>query len=169
MLIRIIAVGARSPRWVDEAVSDYLKRIPPPLRIELVTVRTEERTAAGMTATLLSREAERIRAQFPGERGHGPRGQSQRGPLHRVVLDQRGTDITTAALAERLASWQEQARPVAMLIGGPDGFDPALAAEADETLRLSSLTLPHTLARVVVVEQLYRAWSVLANHPYHRA
>ena len=159
MLIRIIAVGARSPRWVDEAVSDYLKRIPPPLRIELVTVRTEERTTAGAMATLRFREAERIRAQFPGERG----------PCHRIVLDQRGIDITTAGLAERLAAWQQQARPVAIVIGGPDGFDPALAAEADETLRLSSLTLPHTLARVIVAEQLYRAWSVLANHPYHRA
>jgi 23S rRNA (pseudouridine1915-N3)-methyltransferase len=132
-------------------------------------VRTEERIAAAATATLLFREAERIRAQLPGERGHGSRGQSQRGQCHRVVLDRRGIDITTAGLAQRLAAWQQQARPVAIVIGGPDGFDPALAAEADETLRLSSLTLPHTLARVIVAEQLYRAWSVLANHPYHRA
>ena len=81
----------------------------------------------------------------------------------------RGTDLTTLALAERLRQWQEAADPVAIVIGGPDGIDPTLAGQADETLRLSSLTLPHALARVLLAEQLYRAWSVLTNHPYHRA
>jgi 23S rRNA (pseudouridine1915-N3)-methyltransferase len=173
LLIRIIAVGTRVPRWVDEAVDDYLKRIPPPLRVELVCVRTEDRGSATPSAVLLAREAERIRARYPGDRpaarGQPARGPAQRTPIRRVVLDERGADLATADLAGRLAAWQADARPVAILIGGPDGFDPALVADADEMLRLSSLTLPHGLARVVIAEQLYRAWSLLSNHPYHRA
>ncbi len=173
MLIRIIAVGTRGPRWVDQAVDDYLKRIPPPWRVELSPVRTEERSGATPAATLMAREAARIRALYPGDRtdaGRGnPRRAATRGLPYRVLLDERGSDLTTTAFAGRLAAWQAEARPVALLIGGPDGFDPTLAAEADESLRLSSLTLPHGLARVVLAEQLYRAWSLLSNHPYHRA
>lgn len=165
MLIRIVAVGTRSPRWVDEAVGDYLKRIGAPLRVELVTVRTEERTGNTSAPALMAREADRIREQLPG---HSARTRGQ--PRARLVLlDERGTDLTTVGLAERLRQWQERADPVALVIGGPDGLDPTLAAEADESLRLSSLTLPHALARVLLAEQLYRAWSVLTNHPYHRA
>lgn len=165
MLIRIVAVGTRSPRWVDEAVADYLKRIGAPLRVELVTVRTEERTGNTSAPALMAREADRIREQLPG---HSARTRGQ--PRARLVLlDERGTDLTTVGLAERLRQWQERADPVALVIGGPDGLDPTLAAEADESLRLSSLTLPHALARVLLAEQLYRAWSVLTNHPYHRA
>ncbi len=165
MLIRIVAVGTRSPRWVDEAVGDYLKRIGAPLRVELVTVRTEERTGNTSAPALMAREADRIREQLPG---HSARTRGQ--PRARLVLlDERGTDLTTLGLAERLRQWQERADPVALVIGGPDGLDPTLAAEADESLRLSSLTLPHALARVLLAEQLYRAWTVLTNHPYHRA
>src|SRR5690606_31120906 len=87
----------------------------------------------------------------------------------RVVLDERGRDIDTATLAHRFEAWREGARPVAILVGGPDGLEPALKASADETLRLSSLTLPHPLVRVLLAEQLYRAWSINAGHPYHRA
>ncbi len=164
MLIRIIAVGSRSPRWVDEAVGDYLKRIGAPLRVELVTVRTEERSGGTPAATLKAREAERIRDQIPGLSPR-TRGQAR---ARLVILDEHGVDLTTVALSRRLASWQEGAEPLAIVIGGPDGIDSTLAASADETLRLSSLTLPHALARVVLAEQLYRAWSVLTNHPYHR-
>src|SRR5690606_41160505 len=87
----------------------------------------------------------------------------------RIVLDVRGRDIDTAGLAQRFLAWREDARPVAILVGGPDGLDPALKAAADESLRLSSLTLPHPLVRVLLAEQLYRAWSINAGHPYHRA
>ncbi|NLD53161.1 MAG: 23S rRNA (pseudouridine(1915)-N(3))-methyltransferase RlmH, partial [Burkholderiaceae bacterium] len=87
---------------------------------------------------------------------------------HLVILDERGADLTTMAFAERLRAWQLQASPVAIVIGGPDGIDADLRAAARETLRLSSLTLPHGLARVLLAEQLYRAWSVNAQHPYHR-
>jgi 23S rRNA (pseudouridine1915-N3)-methyltransferase len=85
-----------------------------------------------------------------------------------VVLDERGEDLTTAALARQLAAWQLDAVPIAVVIGGPDGISPALRAEAHQALRLSSLTLPHALVRVLLAEQLYRAWSINAQHPYHR-
>jgi 23S rRNA (pseudouridine1915-N3)-methyltransferase len=103
----------------------------------------------------MAREAQRIRAQLP------PR-------CKLVVLDERGEDLTTVALAQRLAGWQLDAAPVAIVIGGPDGIAPELRTAADQTLRLSSLTLPHALVRVLLAEQLYRAWSINAQHPYHR-
>ncbi|MBN9462638.1 MAG: 23S rRNA (pseudouridine(1915)-N(3))-methyltransferase RlmH, partial [Burkholderiales bacterium] len=81
----------------------------------------------------------------------------------------RGSDLDTVRFARRVGAWREQARPVAIVIGGPDGIDAALGREADETLRLSSLTLPHAMVRVLLAEQLFRAWSILAGHPYHRA
>ncbi len=161
MLIRIIAVGQRSPKWVDEAVADYLKRFPKELQVELVTVKTETRTGdptrrtEAATATLMAREAQRLREKFP------PRARV-------VVLDEHGDDLRTTALAQRLQRWQQAAEPVVLLIGGPDGLDPALKREAAERIRLSSLTLPHALVRVLLAEQLYRAWSVNAGHPYHR-
>ena len=114
MLIRIIAVGTRSPRWVDEAVGDYLKRIGAPLRVELVTVRTEERSGGTPAAALMTREAERIRDQVPGL---SPKSRGQ--PRARLVLlDERGTDLTSIGLARRLADWQARAEPVAIVIGG---------------------------------------------------
>lgn len=159
MLIRIIAVGSRLPAWADTATGDFLKRLPSELRIEIAAVRTEPRGQGrrgdAATAALMAREAERIRAQLP------PRSRL-------VVLDERGEDTTTIALAARLAGWQRDGDPVAIVIGGPDGLDPALRRDAAETLRLSSLTLPHALVRVLLAEQLYRAWSVNAGHPYHR-
>jgi 23S rRNA (pseudouridine1915-N3)-methyltransferase len=85
-----------------------------------------------------------------------------------VVLDERGTQLTTKALAERLKSWQLEGDDVALVIGGPDGLEPAFRQAAHERIRLSDMTLPHALARVLLIEQLYRAWSVNANHPYHR-
>ena len=103
----------------------------------------------------MGREAQRIRAQLPAR-------------CRLVVLDERGEDLATTALAQRLAAWQLEAAPVAIVIGGPDGIAPELRAQADQTLRLSSLTLPHALVRVLLAEQLYRAWSINAQHPYHR-
>ena len=161
MQIRILAVGQRAPRWVDEAVDDYLKRFPRELSVELLAVRTETRTGdptrrtEAATATLMAREAERLRARIP------PRARV-------VVLDEHGDDLRTTALARRLRGWQQAGDPVAILIGGPDGLDAGLKAEAAERIRFSSLTLPHALVRVLVAEQLYRAWSINANHPYHR-
>lgn len=160
MLIRIVAVGHRMPGWVDTAVADYLKRLPPEIKVELCAVKAEPRGAAdsrkaAAAQLLMAREAQRIRGQLP------PR-------CRLVVLDERGEDLNTTALAQRLAAWQLDAAPVAIVIGGPDGIAPPLRAEADQTLRLSSLTLPHALVRILLAEQLYRAWSINAQHPYHR-
>jgi 23S rRNA (pseudouridine1915-N3)-methyltransferase len=118
-------------------------------------VKAEPRDAGRTVAQLLAAEGQRLEAAVP----KGAR---------RVVLDERGQRLTTAQLAERLRFWLGDGRDLALLIGGPDGLSPALKEGADESLRLSDLTLPHALARVLLVEALYRAWSLTAGHPYHR-
>ncbi|HYF59022.1 MAG TPA: 23S rRNA (pseudouridine(1915)-N(3))-methyltransferase RlmH [Burkholderiaceae bacterium] len=155
MLLRVIAVGTRMPAWVDQAVDEFSRRMPPELRIEWRAVKAESRTGGGSPAQWKAREAQRIREAVPA----GAR---------LVVLDERGADLDSARLAARLAGWRREAQAVAIVIGGPDGIDDALKAQAHETLRLSSLTLPHALVRVVLAEQLYRAWSIGSGHPYHR-
>lgn len=155
MLIRVVAVGTKMPDWVRSAVDDYTGRMPPEIRVEWREVRAEQRSAGSTQAVWMAREAQRIRAALPPG-------------AHLVALDERGTDLRTRDLADCLQRWQHAAQAVAILIGGPDGLEPALKAQARERLRLSSLTLPHPLVRVLLAEQLYRAWSVLANHPYHR-
>lgn len=155
MLLRVIAVGTRMPAWVGAAVDTYSRRMPSELRIDWKPVKAEPRDAAGGAARCMAREAQRIRDALPA----GAR---------LVLLDERGTDLTSATLTERLRAWQRDARAVAIVIGGPDGVDPDLKAQADETLRLSSLTLPHALVRPLLAEQLYRAWTIASGHPYHR-
>lgn len=155
MKLLIVAVGQRVPDWAQTAYEDYAKRFPPELKVELKTVKTEPRGSKSLQ-TLYAAERARIEAALP--RG-----------AHVVVLDERGARVTTPALAERLRGWQQAGDDVAFLIGGPDGLDPALRAAAHESLRLSDLTLPHALVRVLLIEQLYRAWSINAGHPYHRA
>jgi len=150
----IVAVGQRVPDWAQTAWDDYSKRFPPEIRIELKAVKTEPRGSKTLES-LLSAERGRIEAAIP----RGSR---------LVALDERGTSLTTRALAGRLQEWQLGGTDVALVIGGPDGLDPAFRGAAHERIRLSDLTLPHAFARVLLIEQLYRAWSVNANHPYHR-
>lgn len=154
MRLLVVAVGLKVPAWAQTAWDEYAKRFPPELRVELKAVKTEARAGKSLPA-LLAAERERIMAAIP----QGSR---------IVVLDERGTAVTTLALARRLQQWQLEADDVALVIGGPDGLEPAFRAAAHERIRLSDLTLPHAMARVLLVEQLYRAWSVNANHPYHR-
>ncbi len=124
------------------------------MRLELRAVKAE--TRGGKTADqLMAAEAQRLQAALP--RG-----------ARRVALDERGTRVTTRQLADRMTAWLADGRDVAFLIGGPDGLDAGLKATADESLRLSELTLPHALVRVLLAEALYRAWTVTVNHPYHR-
>ena len=153
MLLRIVAVGQRVPDWAQTAWDDYAKRFPPEIRIELKAVKTEPRGSKTLE-TLYAAERARIEAAIP----KGARV---------VALDERGEALGTQALARRLTLWQEQG-DVALLIGGPDGLDPALREAAHERIRLSDLTLPHAFVRVLLIEQLYRAWSINAKHPYHR-
>jgi 23S rRNA (pseudouridine1915-N3)-methyltransferase len=154
MKLVIVAVGQRVPDWAQTAWDDYAKRFPSELKVELKAVKTEPRGSKTLE-TLYAAERERIEAAIP--RG-----------CRIVALDERGTNLTTKALATKLKDWQLEADDVALVIGGPDGLDPEFKKLAHERIRLSDLTLPHAMVRVLLIEQLYRAWSVNANHPYHR-
>lgn len=155
MKLKLLAVGTRMPEWVDAAVADFSRRMPREFPFELQEIRPEPRTTGKPVAALMAAEAQRLRAALPA----GAR---------KVILDERGDAVTTLQLADRLDRWAMGGSDVAFLIGGPDGLDPDLKADADETLRLSSLTLPHGLARVLLSEALYRAVSLRKGHPYHR-
>ena len=154
MKLLIVAVGLRVPDWAQTAWDDYVKRFPHELKVELKTVKTEPRGSKTIE-TLFAAERARIEAVIPkGSRV--------------VALDERGAALTTLALADKLTLWQLESDDVALVIGGPDGLDPAFRQAAHERIRLSDLTLPHAFARVLLIEQLYRAWSINAGHPYHR-
>ena len=154
MKLQIVAVGQRVPDWAQVAWEDYAKRFPSELRIELKAVKTEPRGSKTIDS-IYAAERERIEAAIP--RGN-----------RIVALDERGTSLTTVALAAKLRDWQWQSDDVSLVIGGPDGLDPEFRHAAHERIRLSDLTLPHAFVRVLLIEQLYRAWSINANHPYHR-
>ena len=155
MKLLVIAVGQRVPDWAQTAWADYAKRFPPELRLELKAIKTEPRSGGKSTEQIMAAERQRIEGAIPSG-------------THVVALDERGSALTTAALAAKLSQWQGQGGDVALLIGGPDGLHPALRQAAHERIRLSDLTLPHAMVRVLLVEQLYRAWSINAGHPYHR-
>lgn len=155
MHVVVAAVGQRLPAWAQAACDDYAKRLPPEWRFAIKTVKADPREGGRTVPQMLAAEAQRLQAAVPRD-------------ARRVVLDERGERLTTAQLADRMRAWRSQGCDVALLIGGADGLDPALKAGADESLRLSDLTLPHALARVVLVEALYRAHSLVAGHPYHR-
>jgi 23S rRNA (pseudouridine1915-N3)-methyltransferase len=151
----VVAVGQRQPAWADAAWDDFAKRFPPEMRLLLKAVKAEPR-AGKSAAQCMAAEAARIGTAVPD----GAR---------RVVLDEHGSRITTQQLAERMRFWRSDGRDVAFVVGGPDGLDATIRTHADELLRLSDLTLAHAFARVLLAEALYRAWSLLEGHPYHRA
>jgi 23S rRNA (pseudouridine1915-N3)-methyltransferase len=155
MRVSIVAVGQRQPAWAEAATQEFLARLPSDYAVQLKEVKPEPRDGKPVER-LLAAEADRLRAACPP------------GALI-VALDERGRDWTTMQLAEAVQHWRDEAQSVAFVIGGADGLDPAFKRSAHRLLRLSSLTLPHALARVLLAEQIYRAWSLLANHPYHRA
>jgi len=143
------------PSWVSDAYRDYAKRMPPGTSLELVEIKAEARSTGKTVAQMLAAEAARIRAALP----KGARV---------IALDERGKDLTTCGLAVQLEAWMQERGALAFLIGGADGLDAALKKSASMQLRLSALTLPHGLARVLLAEQLYRALSIIGGHPYHR-
>jgi 23S rRNA (pseudouridine1915-N3)-methyltransferase len=151
----VAAVGTRLPDWMNAGFAEYAKRMPRELPLELVEIKPEPRTTGKTVAAMMAAEAKRIEAALPAR-------------CRRIALDERGETLVTPTLAQRLGTWQDGGDDVAFLIGGPDGLDPALKQGAHEQLRLSSLTLPHGLARVVLAEALYRAHSLRCGHPYHR-
>ncbi|MFC4276986.1 23S rRNA (pseudouridine(1915)-N(3))-methyltransferase RlmH [Achromobacter aloeverae] len=156
MKLIIAAVGNRMPAWVETAWDDYARRMPPDCALELREIKPEPRTSGKTPVQMMAAEARRIDAALPPQ-------------ALRIALDERGRDLTTMALSQTLEQWRAGGRDVAFLVGGPDGLDAALKASCASQIRLSSLTLPHPMVRVVLAEQLYRAWAILTNHPYHRA
>ena len=154
MKLFLVAVGQRQPAWAETAYDDFAKRFPPEMRLELKAVKAETR-GSKTPEQLMAAEATRIEAALP--KG-----------VRRVVLDERGDRLTTLQLSARMKAWMHDGRDVALVIGGPDGLAASLKQSADETLRLSDLTLPHAFVRVLLAEALYRAWTVMVNHPYHR-
>jgi 23S rRNA (pseudouridine1915-N3)-methyltransferase len=156
MKISIVAIGQRQSEWADAAVDDYLSRFPSDYKVELRALKAEARSGNTQDSDRArAAEAARIRSALPVG-------------CTVVALDERGKDWSTQQLAQQLLRWRDASEPVAFIIGGPDGLDDAIKRDARLQLRLSSMTLPHALARVVLIEQLYRAWSILAGHPYHR-
>ena len=151
----VAAVGTRLPDWMNAGFAEYAKRMPRELPLELVEIKPEPRTTGKTVEAMMAAEAKRIEAALPSR-------------CRRIALDERGEALDTQVLAQRLGHWQDGGDDIAFLIGGPDGLDPALKQSAHEKLRLSSLTLPHGLARVVLAEAIYRAHSLRCGHPYHR-
>ena len=154
MRLILLAVGDKLPAWAEAATADYLKRMPREARLELLTVKPEKRS--GQSADSLKQaEAARLLDKLPAN-------------ARLVALDEHGRQLSTRELADLLARWLGSGQDVCLVIGGADGLAPAILDKAETTLALSRLTLPHALARVLLAEQLYRAVSLLNNHPYHR-
>ena len=156
MHIRLLAVGDRQPAWVDEAFRNYAGRFPPQWKFRLDVIATAKRGRSDDARRAVEAEGEQILGKLtPGEQV--------------VVLDERGKQTTSRELAGRLSDWQADGRDLCFVIGGPDGVSADCRGRADFVWSLSRLTLPHGLARVLFAEQMYRAWSLLTGHPYHRA
>ncbi len=155
MQLVIAAVGHKMPAWIDTGFTEYAKRMPPDCRIVLKEIKPVDRSGSRSAETVMAMERSRIEAVIPkGSRV--------------VALDERGKDLTSAELAKNLAQWQQGGTDVTFVIGGADGLDAQFKQQATMLLRISSLTLPHGMVRVLLAEQLYRAWSITQNHPYHR-
>ncbi|MGH8491729.1 MAG: 23S rRNA (pseudouridine(1915)-N(3))-methyltransferase RlmH [Moraxellaceae bacterium] len=155
MKLRLLAVGTRMPAWVNEGFGDYAKRLSGDISLELVEISAGKRLKATDLARVKEEEGEALLAALrPQERV--------------IVLDVLGKALSTEDMAARLKEWQVDGRPAALLVGGPEGLSRAVLERADEKWSLSRLTLPHPLVRVVIAEQLYRSWSLLRGHPYHR-
>ncbi len=154
MKLRIISVGHKMPAWVEMACADYTKRMPRELPIEIIEIKPEKRAAGNSTENIQVIESKRITEVV--------------GKDFLIACDERGAEISTLQLADKLSIWQNLGRDVSIVIGGADGLDAGLKARADWLWGLSKLTLPHAFVRVLLCEQLYRAYTVNQNHPYHR-
>ncbi len=155
MKLWIVAVGNKMPAWVDIGFSEYAKRMPPEAKMQLIEIKAEKRSAGKSLIQVLDAERGRILASLPRN-------------CRRVVLDEGGRALSTEQFAQNIAVWMQAGRDVAFVIGGADGLHEEIKNDADTRLSLSAMTLPHALVRVVLAEQLYRAVSLMNNHPYHR-
>ncbi len=155
MHIHLLAVGRRMPAWVNTAVADYLKRFPPECRLQLTEIEPARRARNIPAERYKSEEADRLLSAVP--KG-----------ANIIVLDEHGKAPDSVGLSKWLDGWMQDGRDVALMVGGADGLDQRCLQAAGQQWSLSPLTLPHALVRVMVAEQLYRAWTILRNHPYHR-
>lgn len=155
MNITVLAVGTKMPQWVDHAVRDYSKRFGREIQFQLKEIKPEKRGAGVNAEQAMAAEEQRIVAAIPAH-------------SYLIVLDERGKAPTSMELADSLKKWQQQGDNLCFIIGGADGMTTNLKQRANMLMRLSSLTLPHGMVRVLLIEQLYRAQSILHNHPYHR-
>lgn len=155
MKLKIISVGHKMPAWVETACSEYIKRMPRELVTEIIEIKPDKRSDGKKSAAVQAAEAKRLLKAANND--------------FLIACDERGSEKTTVQLASMLQSWQTMGRDVSILVGGADGLDPALIKQADWRWSLSKLTLPHAFVRVLLTEQLYRAHTVIQNHPYHKA
>jgi 23S rRNA (pseudouridine1915-N3)-methyltransferase len=156
MKLNLLAVGTKMPTWVTDGYQEYAKRMPRECSLHLHEIAPAKRGKSGSAEQWMREEGERILAVIPKDH-------------HVIALDVKGKSWTTEQLAEQLKSWQADGRDVSLIVGGPDGLTNNCLQRANQRWSLSALTLPHPLVRIVLSEQLYRAWTVLQNHPYHRA
>ena len=156
MQIHLLSVGTRMPRWVEEGYAEYAKRLPPECALRLVEIPAGRRGKGEDLSRILQREAEWLIGAIPAQ-------------ARVLALEVTGTPWSTEQLARKLAGWLSDGRDLALLVGGPEGLADACLERAERRWSLSPLTFPHPLVRVILAEQIYRAWSLLHNHPYHRA
>jgi len=155
MLIRVLAIGNKMPAWVDAGYKEYAKRFPPSCQLELVEIPPEKRSKHSDIQRITDREGEKLLSLIkPGS--------------HVIALEVKGQSWSTEQLASHLKNWHQQGRNIDLLIGGPDGLAQSCLQKAETKWSLSPLTLPHPLVRILLAEQLYRALTLLQNHPYHR-
>ncbi len=143
------------PDWIETGFAEYAKRMPPECRLHLKEIKPVDRSGSRTAGTVMAQERSKIEAVIP----KGARV---------IALDEHGKDVTTMQLSQLLSQWRQDGRDVTFVIGGADGLDAEFKTNADMLIRISSLTLPHGMVRVLLAEQLYRAWSITQNHPYHR-
>ena len=156
MHIHLIAVGQKMPAWVNQACDDYLARLPRELQLNIIEVPLIKRGKKPDIQRIIRDESRKIMQSVPSG-------------CSLVVLDVKGRKLSTEKLATTMGRWMQQGQDIAIVIGGPDGLSDELLQQADQALSLSDMTYPHPLVRVIIAEQLYRAWSIMSNHPYHRA
>lgn len=159
MRIKLIAVGKSMPDWVNTGFQEYAKRLRSSITLELIEIPLAKRSKNADIARLMAREGEQMLQAVNSRHGS---------PETVIALDVQGKQWDTETLSTQLGKWRELSQDIALLIGGPEGLAPACLEKASMRWSLSALTLPHPLVRIVVAEQLYRAWSILSGHPYHR-
>lgn len=156
MVIHLICLGQKMPTWVTAGYEEYARRMPNSCRLQLVELPLKKRTKNSDLTRLQQEEGDKMLAAIPSG-------------AWVIALDERGVQWRSAELAAQLGQWQHTQPHIALLVGGPEGLAPACLQQAQQRWSLSAATLPHPLVRIVIAEQLYRAWSLLNNHPYHRA